>query len=82
MDRRGSADAEQLRCARIRSTGRSAERSKGGAGSRRLTAEDMSGAERPGGLIPRDGPHGFKKRKADHAATPGVTAKSLVSVDV
>ena len=41
----------------------------------------MSGAERPGGLIPRDGPHGFKKRKADHAATPGVTAKSLVSVD-
>jgi hypothetical protein len=41
----------------------------------------MSGAERPGGLIPRDGPHGLEDGRADHAATPGVTAKSLVSVD-
>ena len=41
----------------------------------------MSGAERPGGLIPRERPHGFKDNSANHAATPGVTAKSLVSVD-
>jgi hypothetical protein len=35
----------------IRTMGRSAQRSKGGADSRRLVAGDMSGAERPGVLI-------------------------------
>jgi hypothetical protein len=41
----------------------------------------MSAVKRPGGLIPQDRPHGFEDDRADHAATPGVTAKSLVSVD-